>query len=60
MAYYRLCRSTSATSCGSSRIDSVPGDNSAPVMATEMKRPMKFEVWAIDRFVGETGSSARA
>ncbi len=60
MAYYRLCLFDDRHQLRMVDHLNAPDDNSALEMATEMKRPIKFEVWAIDRFVGETGSSARA
>ena len=54
MAYYRLCLFDDCRRLRMVDHLKAPDDSSALEMATEMKRPIKFEVWAIDRFVGET------
>ena len=54
MAYYRLCLFDDLRQVKMVDHISAPNDRAALEMANEMKRPVKFEVWAIDRFVGET------
>lgn len=54
MAYYRLCLFDDDRRVRMVDHLNAPDDRSALEMASAMKRPVKFEVWAIDRFVGET------
>jgi hypothetical protein len=54
MPYYRLCLFDDHREVVTADHLNAPDDRSALAMASAMKRPIKFEVWAIDRFVGTT------
>ena len=54
MAYYRLCLFDDRRQIRMVDHLNAPDDRSALEMASAMKRPIRFEVWAIDRFVGHT------
>ena len=54
MPYYRLCLFDDHREILMVDHLSAPDDRKALELATEMKRPRKFEVWAIDRCVGVT------
>jgi hypothetical protein len=54
MAYYRLCLFDDHRQVVMADHLKAPDDRKALEIASEMKRPDRFEVWAIDRFVGMT------
>ena len=54
MPYYRLCLFDDSHQLRMADHLTAPDDRRALEMANALKRPVKFEVWALDRFVGET------
>lgn len=56
MTYYRLCHFDESHRFNTAEHLLAPNDNRALEIANARKHPVKWEVWAIDRFVGETGS----
>ena len=54
MAYYRLCHFDELHRLNVAEHFLAPNDDRALEMANARKSPVKWEVWAIGRFVGET------
>ena len=54
MTYYRLCHFDELHRFNVAEHLSAPNDARALEIANERKRPVKWEVWTVGRFVGET------
>ena len=54
MPYYRLCLFDDLHRVKMAEHLTAPDDRSALEMANALKRSERFEVWTVDRFVGET------